>query len=145
MDLSTYRKIQKFLLASFCVSVAVLTLTIFIDFASMGSAATNGTNAGANTKNTNSTANTSKPPEEGGYGLIIIGGVTFLTSVTSLLGFISTTVLAWRKEKRETETLRFDNEKKALELEKLKFELEKLKSEEKETKTKRTRKPKKEE
>ena len=83
------------------------------------------------------------PKEESGYGLMIIGGVSFLTSITSLLGFISTTVLAWRKEKRETEVIRFDNEKKELELEKLKWELEKMKAAEAEKKTKpKRRKPK---
>ena len=176
MNLSTYRKIQKFLLASFCASVALLTMTTFLIDGPMGSADANGSvNTTANVKptqpvnatptnmftpanntsvnptptvntnaaNTSTATNTSPPAEPGGDGLMIIGVVTFLTSITSLLGFISTTVLAWRKEKRESETIRVDNEKKELELEKLRWELEKMKAEERESKPKRPRKPKK--
>jgi hypothetical protein len=147
MNLSTYRKAQKFLLASFCISVAVLTMTLFIIDGPADAVTVNGAN------NT-STANVNSPPppanstankpagEESNYSLMIFG-VTFLTSITSLLGFISTTVLAWRKEKRDKEAIRYDNEKKELELEKLKWALEKLKAEEKESKPKRARKPKK--
>lgn len=154
MNLSTIRKIQKFLLATFCASVAVFILNIFIVSASLLGNPANGANTGANvtrtpvpTNNppTNNTAasDSSKPAEEGGYGLMIIGGVTFLTSLTSLLGFISTTLLAWRKEKRDAETVRFDNEKKELELEKLRWEIEKIKTDGKESKPARSRKPKK--
>jgi hypothetical protein len=55
--------------------------------------------------------------------------VSLFTSVSSLLGFISTTILAWRKEKRETKTFDTDNERRKLELEKLKFELAKVQEE----------------
>lgn len=167
MNLSTYRKVQKFLLASFCISVAGFFFTGLIGFMSLNSQETNGikptngvkpsptsttTSVNVNTSNSNpvnttptitanSNSNATKP-EEGNYGLSIITGVTLLTSLTSLLGFISTTVLAWRKEKRDSAAIRSDNEKKELELEKLRLELEKMKVDEKVTKPKRTRKPK---
>ncbi len=173
MKLSTYIKLQKFLLTAFFASIAVLSISSYLVLNSGGVATnanvinsnnilptpipansvtpTNNNNASVNVNNNsavnvnnNSTVNPpAKPNEEGGYGWIILGGVSFITSLTSLLGFISTTVLAWRKEKREVEIIRYDNEKKELELEKLKWELEKMKAAEaeKEPKLKR-RKPK---
>jgi hypothetical protein len=167
MKLSTYIRIQQSFLAAFVVSVALLVFSSLFVYntaaipANINVNATNAdsptpipTNAATNANvyttpvnpvntNNNSSVTASKPPEESGYGLYIIGGVSFLTSITSLLGFISTTVLAWRKEKREVEVIRYDNEKKELELEKLKWELEKMKQAEaeKESKPKR-RKPK---
>ena len=54
---------------------------------------------------------------------IIVSVVSLLTSITSLVGFFSTTVLAWRKEKRETLSAELEIKKKELELEKLRVEL----------------------
>ena len=48
--------------------------------------------------------------------------ISFLASLTSLIGFLSTTVLAWRKEKRETRSTELDIQKKELEIEKLRKE-----------------------
>ena len=59
----------------------------------------------------------------------ILIGLSFLTSMGSFLGFVSSTVLAWRKEKRETKSLLIENERKELELEKLRLELDKMKRE----------------
>jgi hypothetical protein len=56
---------------------------------------------------------------------VIVSVVSLLTSVTSLVGFFSTTVLAWRKERREAVTAELEIKKKELELEKLKIELAK--------------------
>ena len=53
--------------------------------------------------------------------LIVI--VSLLTSVTSLLGFLFTTVVAWRKERREQQHSDLDLEKKRLEVERLRQEL----------------------
>ncbi len=58
---------------------------------------------------------------------IIVSVISLLTSITSLLGFFSTTLLAWRKEKRETITAELEIRKKELELEKLRAELAKPK------------------
>ncbi len=55
--------------------------------------------------------------------------MTFLTSVTTLIGFISTTWLAWRKEKREARMAALDVRREEIELEKARLELEKLKLE----------------
>jgi len=53
--------------------------------------------------------------------LIVV--VSLLTSVTSLLGFLFTTVVAWRKERREQQHSDLDLEKKRLEVERLRQEL----------------------
>ena len=52
--------------------------------------------------------------------------VTLVTSVTSLLGWISTTVLAWRKDRREARAAEADLElrRQALAIEKQKLGLE---------------------
>ncbi len=53
--------------------------------------------------------------------------ITFLTSITTLIGFISTTLLAWRKENREARVAALDVRREEIELEKARLELEKLK------------------
>lgn len=58
-------------------------------------------------------------------GTAVVSVVSLLTSITSLVGFFSTTVLAWRKEKREAVTAKLEIKKKELELEKLRVELAK--------------------
>lgn len=52
---------------------------------------------------------------------------TVLTSITSLVGFVTTTVIAVRKEKREAALADVQRQKLETELEKSRFELEKLK------------------
>lgn len=166
MNLSSYKRIQKVLLTTFFLSVAFLVLSVVLLHSAGLSSAVN-TNTAIPNKNSpipidspapDNTANTfvnpntnthpalpSDPKDTGSYSLVIIGTISFLTSLTSLLGFISTTVLAWRKEKRDVETLRIENEKKELELLKLKMELDKLKAEERPERKKTLRKPKKSE
>ncbi len=157
MKLSTYIKLQKFLLTAFFSSIALLAVSSFFSINSDVTTANTNTiknnnatptpiavnNAPVNVNNNSAANSTTKPGEETGYGWVILGGVSLITSLTSLFGFISTTVLAWRKEKRDVEVIRIENEKKELELEKLKWELEKMKQAEadKEPKPKR-RKPK---
>ncbi len=55
----------------------------------------------------------------------LIGSV--ITSATSLIGLITTTVITWRKEKREASLADVQRKKLETELEKTKFELEELK------------------
>ncbi len=50
--------------------------------------------------------------------------ISSLISVTTLIGFVSTTLLAWRKDKREEKHSELDLRKKELEIEKLEKELE---------------------
>ena len=50
--------------------------------------------------------------------------VSLLTSITSLIGFFSTTILAWKREKREVASVSLDLKKRELEIEKLRRELE---------------------
>ncbi len=66
----------------------------------------------------------------------VIGSV--ITSITSLIGFITTTVITWRKEKRESSLADMERRKLETELEKSRLELEELKkkSEKKEVKRK---------
>lgn len=54
---------------------------------------------------------------------VIISVVSLLTSLTSLVAFFSTTILAWRKEKRETVMAELEIKKKELEIEQLKIKL----------------------
>ena len=46
---------------------------------------------------------------------VMVSIISLLTSLTSLIGFFSTTVLAWRKEKRETLSSELEIKKKELE------------------------------
>jgi len=59
----------------------------------------------------------------------IISVVSLLTSLTSLIGFFSTTILAHRKDRRETQAAQLAIEKSQLEVEKLRRELGKSKEE----------------
>ncbi|MGC9358582.1 MAG: hypothetical protein ACP5GX_11975, partial [Anaerolineae bacterium] len=49
-------------------------------------------------------------------------------SLISLLGFLSTTIMEWRQERRAAREAKMDAEHKALEIEKLKLELERMKA-----------------
>ena len=75
----------------------------------------------------------SQNSEKMGYTALI---GTVLTSITSLIGFVTTTVIAWRKEKREATLADVERKKLETELEKSKLELERLKK----SKTKKTKK-----
>jgi len=67
--------------------------------------------------------------------LNLTGAVAIVTScVTSLVtfvGFVSTTILAWRKEAREKEDRELEKRRKEIELEKARLELEKMQGKEK--------------
>lgn len=52
---------------------------------------------------------------------------SMVASVTSLIGFVTTTVITWRKEKREASLADVQRMKLETELEKSKLELEELK------------------
>jgi predicted histidine transporter YuiF (NhaC family) len=56
--------------------------------------------------------------------LILIASL--ITSITSLIGIFLTTIVAWRKERREAKSFELDNRKKELEIERLKGELGKM-------------------
>jgi len=51
------------------------------------------------------------------------------TSVASFFGFLITTGIAWRKERREGESADLDLERKKLELESLRLDIEKKRKE----------------
>ncbi len=59
--------------------------------------------------------------------------VSFLTSLLTFIGLVSTTVIAWRKEKRESKAADLARQREEIELEKAKLELEKLKAEQSKT------------
>lgn len=69
------------------------------------------------------------PPETQSVGAWIATLGSLLTSVVTLVGFVSTTILAWRKEAREAAVADLERKRKELELEKEKLELEKLRAE----------------
>jgi amino acid transporter len=64
-------------------------------------------------------------PSKSAPGMGVVSIVSLLTSIASLIGLCSTTVLAWRKEKREGLTAELEIKKRELELEKLRAELAK--------------------
>jgi type VI protein secretion system component VasK len=49
--------------------------------------------------------------------------VAMVTSFTTFLGFVATTIITWRKERRESNHAATDLDKKKLELEKLREEI----------------------
>src|SRR5918999_1567985 len=51
------------------------------------------------------------------------GVVAMVTSFTTFLGFVATTIITWRKERRESDHASIELEKKQLELEKLRREI----------------------
>ncbi len=55
--------------------------------------------------------------------------VPLATSFLSLVGFVSTTVLAWRKERRDVAIADLEHQRQLLELEKARLELERIKRE----------------
>jgi hypothetical protein len=56
--------------------------------------------------------------------------ISIATSLVSLIGLLSTNLLAWRREAREARTAEVQLQRQQLEIEKLKLELEKQKREE---------------
>ncbi|MBP6210611.1 MAG: hypothetical protein KA473_14350 [Anaerolineales bacterium] len=59
-------------------------------------------------------------------GSIALAG-SIITSITSLVGFVTTTVITWRKEKRDASLADVERKKLETELEKSRLELEELK------------------
>lgn len=70
---------------------------------------------------------------ESGFAFLLIafvvtGTLSFIAAVFTFLGFLTMTIFAWRKEKREVASFNLEKEKKGIEIEKLKVELEKSKN-----------------
>lgn len=68
------------------------------------------------------------PVGEEGFGVVtntptLLGIASLVTSCTTLIGFIVTTIITWRKERRESDHASIELEKKQLELEKLRREI----------------------
>lgn len=59
---------------------------------------------------------------------LVTGVFSLFATVFTFLGFLTMTIFAWRKEKREAAGFRLETAKKEIEIEKLKVELEKSKS-----------------
>lgn len=60
--------------------------------------------------------------------LVVTGAFSFFATAFTFLGFLTMTVFAWKREKREAAGFRLESAKKAIEIEKLKVELEKSKT-----------------
>jgi hypothetical protein len=54
----------------------------------------------------------------------IVAMASLLTAVTSLIGLLSTTILGWRRERRETRQAALERERHELEIQKLRQELD---------------------
>jgi hypothetical protein len=59
----------------------------------------------------------------------ILGIISLLTSVASLIGFASTTYLQWRQERRRVKATDLERQRQELEVEKLRLELKRMKAE----------------
>jgi uncharacterized membrane protein len=57
----------------------------------------------------------------------IVGVLSLLASITTLVGFVSTTVLEWREERREAAAAELERQRQELEIQKLRKELEEMK------------------
>jgi hypothetical protein len=62
--------------------------------------------------------------------LVVIAATSTLTSVVSLIGLATMTVLVWRKERRETKAANIEGKRQEIELVKARLELEKMRGEE---------------
>lgn len=76
------------------------------------------------------------PSINGNGDVLAIGGLvaiisSCITSMVTFVGFVSTTILAWRKEAREKEDRDLERKRREIELEKQRLELEKMKGEQK--------------
>ena len=60
----------------------------------------------------------------------LVLAISVATSIVSLIGLLSTNLLAWRREAREARTAEIQLQRQQLEIEKLRLELEKQKREE---------------
>jgi hypothetical protein len=109
---SSYTRARNIFLALFLLSTAfAIALAIFIPTLSLSAA---------------------DPSIEGNQDLILAGGVvaivsSCITSMVTFVGFVSTTLLAWRKEAREKEDRELERKRKEIELEKARLDLEKMK------------------
>lgn len=63
------------------------------------------------------------PTPQNNTTLYVIGGVSFCTSICSLLGFVFSTIIMWKKEGRDVKAFKVDNELKEHQLLKLQEEL----------------------
>lgn len=63
-------------------------------------------------------------PTKSETSLYILSGISLFTSLSSFIGFISTTIVTWRKEKRESKSATLDYELKKAQLTKIQKELE---------------------
>jgi hypothetical protein len=58
----------------------------------------------------------------------VVGVLSLLASITTLVGFVSTTVLEWREERREARVVDLETQRQKLEIEKLRKELDEMKA-----------------
>jgi hypothetical protein len=111
---SPYAKRRRTFLILFVLSTAVFVLLVFLSLFML-------------------TAGGAEPGDSGtdvlGIGALTATAASCLTSVATFLGFISTTILGWRKERRETRKTELESQRLEVELEKTRLELEKLKRE----------------
>lgn len=122
--------LRNLFLASFVAST--LALVLFINASGNFASATDPTDLPgvetpevAGTAEPGSGSESSHEPSGSMNVSAVIGSI--ITSVTSLIGFITTTVITWRKEKREASLADMEKRRLETELEKSRLELEELK------------------
>ena len=107
------KKYRWWFAAAFTVSFVVLVLSLVWESASpplSGAPSNNPASSGISTLN-------------------LVSMASLATSVASFFGFLITTGIAWRKERREGESADLDLERKKLELESLRLDIEKKRKE----------------
>jgi hypothetical protein len=68
---------------------------------------------------------TSNPPDASAdNGILVL--ISLVSSLASLFGFVSTAVLGWREDVRESKAAELEKQRQALEIERLRIELERL-------------------
>lgn len=134
--------LRSIFLVVFMVSTGILVLFIFGPtvggvFSGINSSLASGTDTPAIVPTSVSNDIENPPPIFSGNvnSGVLIGSV--MTSITSLIGFVTTTVISWRKEKREASLADVQRKKLETELEKSRLELERLKKSKPKRKTKK--------
>lgn len=147
-NLSKYRKARKtfgkLFLVSFSIFVVVLLLSPLFFYQTLNSekmpVSSNAPAGNMNSASYNRPIRNTRPEipipvtaRESGFPFVLIvyfvtGTLSFIAAVFTFLGFLTMTIFAWKKEKREVVSFNLEKEKKEIEIEKLKVELEKSKS-----------------
>ena len=124
--MQSMNSLQRIFLILFVIStVVVLALALTLNrIITIAPSPTANPSIAAPTPGIDSPENEPATTQSNPNNIALFGSV--LASVTSLVGFVMTTVITWRKEKREAALADVERRKLETELEKSRLELEKL-------------------